>query len=65
MNGKSVGRHENGVMAFGLDISAAVLPPLSAMKGLFQGKPMQPEGDLWDHTLLVLDLLPAKPSWPK
>jgi poly(A) polymerase len=24
---------------------------------------MQPEGDLWDHTLLVLQLLPAKPSF--
>ena len=24
---------------------------------------MQPEGDLWDHTMLVLDLLPADPSF--
>jgi poly(A) polymerase len=43
---------------------AAVLPPLVELRGLFQGKPMQPEGDLWDHTMLVLDLLPAKPSFP-
>jgi len=42
---------------------AAVLPPLLPMKGLFQGKPMQPEGDLWDHTMLVLDLLPSDPSF--
>ncbi|MES2465557.1 MAG: sugar-binding domain-containing protein, partial [Armatimonadota bacterium] len=27
VNGKSVGRHENGVMAFGLDITGALLPP--------------------------------------
>ena len=33
------------------------------MKGLFQGKPMQPEGDLWDHTMLVLSLLPPDPSF--
>ena len=25
---------------------------------------MQPEGDLWDHTMLVLDLLPPDPSFP-
>ena len=24
---------------------------------------MQPEGDLWDHTMLVLELLPADPSF--
>lgn len=43
---------------------AHVLPPLLPMKGVFQGKPMQPEGDLWDHVLLVLDLLPREPSFP-
>jgi poly(A) polymerase len=25
---------------------------------------MQPEGDLWDHTMLVLDRLPKEPSFP-
>lgn len=50
-------------MAMDYGLVAAVLPPLSATKGLFQGKPMQPEGDLWDHTLRVLDLLPEKPSF--
>ncbi|MDG3002464.1 CCA tRNA nucleotidyltransferase [Paludisphaera mucosa] len=43
---------------------AAVLPPLVAAKGLFQGKPMQPEGDLWDHLLLTLHLLPEDASFP-
>jgi poly(A) polymerase len=42
---------------------AAVLPPLVAMKGIFQGKPYQPEGDLWDHTMLVLRFLPPEPSF--
>jgi len=42
---------------------AAILPPVVRMKGLFQGKPVQPEGDLWDHTLLVLSLLPPGPSF--
>ena len=42
---------------------AAILPPVVRMKGLFQGKPIQPEGDLWDHTRLVLSLLPADPPF--
>ena len=42
----------------------AILPPVVAMKGIFQGKPVQPEGDLWDHVLLVLSLLPASVSFP-
>jgi poly(A) polymerase len=33
---------------------AVILPEAVAMRGIPQGKPMQPEGDLWDHTLLVL-----------
>ena len=33
------------------------------MKGIFQGKPDQPEGDLWDHTMLVLRFLPPEPSF--
>lgn len=36
---------------------AAVLPEAVAMRGVPQGKPVQPEGDLWDHTLLVLEHL--------
>ena len=51
-------------LAMELGLIAAVLPPLVRTKGLFQGKPVQPLGDLWDHVLLVLDLLPADPSFP-
>jgi poly(A) polymerase len=51
-------------LALDTGLAEAILPPLIAMKGLFQGKPVQPEGDLWDHTMLVLDLLPAQPSFP-
>ena len=50
-------------MALEIGLVAAILPPLVEMRGLFQGKPVQPEGDLWDHTMLVLRLLPAKPSF--
>ncbi len=59
--------HSSRVRAMNLALEtglvAAVLPPLLPMKGLFQGKPAQPEGDLWDHTMLVLDLLPSEPSF--
>jgi len=51
-------------LAMAAGLIAAVLPPVARMKGLFQGKPVQPRGDLWDHTRLVLDLLPADPSFP-
>ena len=53
-------------MALAMDVGliAAILPPLVRARGLFQGKPVQPQGDLWDHILLVLDLLPADPSFP-
>lgn len=51
-------------LALEVGLVAAVLPPLLPMKGLFQGKPVQPEGDLWDHSLLVLELLPTEPSFP-
>src|SRR5208282_2446680 len=59
--------HENRAqamnMALEVGLVAAILPPLVEMRGLFQGKPVQPEGDLWDHTMLVLRLLPPKPSF--
>src|SRR5436305_201387 len=51
-------------LAFEAGLVRAVLPPLVKMRGLFQGKPMQPDGDLWDHTLLVLENLPPDPSFP-
>jgi poly(A) polymerase len=50
-------------LALETGLVAAILPPIVPMKGLFQGKPMQPEGDLWDHTMLVLELLPPDPSF--
>ncbi|HEX3449573.1 MAG TPA: CCA tRNA nucleotidyltransferase [Isosphaeraceae bacterium] len=52
-------------IALALDIGlvAAILPDLLLMKGMFQGKPIQPEGDLWDHAMLVLTLLPSDPSF--
>ena len=50
-------------LALELGVLAALIPPAVRMKGLFQGKPMQPEGDLWDHTMLVLSLLPADPTF--
>jgi poly(A) polymerase len=49
--------------ALELGLIAAILPPLVEMRGLFQGKPVQPEGDLWEHTMLVLRLLPLRPSF--
>ena len=59
--------HENRAqamnMALEVGLLAAILPPLVDMRGLFQGKPVQPEGDLWDHTMLVLRLLPVRPSF--
>ncbi|WP_435006351.1 CCA tRNA nucleotidyltransferase [Tundrisphaera lichenicola] len=51
-------------LAMETGLIAAILPPLARAKGLFQGKPVQPQGDLWDHTKLVLDNLPDNPSFP-
>jgi poly(A) polymerase len=50
-------------LALQTGLLTAFLPEVVQMRGLFQGKPVQPEGDLWDHTLLALSLLPAKPSF--
>jgi poly(A) polymerase len=50
-------------LALEAGVLAAALPPLVPMRGIFQGKPYQPEGDLWDHTMLVLRFLPADPSF--
>lgn len=38
-------------------LAAACLPEIVPMKGLPQGRPASPVGDLWDHVLRVLDLL--------
>jgi len=50
-------------LALDIGLVAAILPDLLLMKGMFQGKPIQPEGDLWDHAMLVLTLLPPVPSF--
>ncbi len=41
-----------------------LLPELLEMKGLPQGPPHAPNGDLWDHVLRVLALLGPAPSFP-
>lgn len=40
-----------------------VLPELAAMHGVEQPPEYHPEGDVWIHTLLVLDALPAEVSF--
>jgi poly(A) polymerase len=50
-------------LALDLGLLGAVIPQAVKMRGLFQGKPVQPEGDLWDHTMLVLALLPPDPTF--
>jgi poly(A) polymerase len=50
-------------LALDIGLVAAILPDLLLMKGMYQGKPIQPEGDLWDHAMLVLALLPSDPKF--
>jgi poly(A) polymerase len=38
------------------------LPEIAAMKGVAQPPEYHPEGDVWIHTLMLLDGLPPKPS---
>jgi poly(A) polymerase len=47
-------------LAFDIGLVAAIMPDLVPMRGLVQSKPVQPDGDLWDHTLLVLEYLPVE-----
>src|SRR5213592_2912338 len=42
----------------------AILPELEAMKGVLQPEQFHPEGDVFQHTRLMLQLLPAKVSVP-
>jgi poly(A) polymerase len=39
-----------------------LLPEVAAMKGIAQPPQFHPEGDVWMHTLLMLEALPAKAS---
>ncbi len=56
-------RAEGMALAMDTGLIAAVLPAVARMRGLPQSKPAQPDGDLWDHTRLVLSLLPTDPSF--
>lgn len=47
-----------------LGLAAAILPEIVPMKGLPQGPPAAPTGDLWDHVLRVLELLGDDVSFP-
>jgi poly(A) polymerase len=47
-----------------LGLVAVVLPELLEMKGLPQGPPCAPTGDLWEHVLRVLELLGPRVSFP-
>jgi len=47
-----------------LGLIEALLPELLPMKGLPQGLPAAPLGDLWDHVMAVLDALGSEVSFP-
>lgn len=47
-----------------LGLVEPLLPELLPMKGLPQGLPGAPTGDLWGHVLRVLELLGPAPSFP-
>jgi putative nucleotidyltransferase with HDIG domain len=47
-----------------LGLAAAILPELLEMKGLPQGLPSAPTGDLWQHVMNVLDFIGPAPSFP-
>jgi poly(A) polymerase len=47
-----------------VDLLDVVLPEASRMRGVPQGPPSAPTGDLWDHTLKVMEMLPESASFP-
>lgn len=47
-----------------LGLADAVLPEIVPMRGLPQGPPSAPTGDLWDHVMAVLGELRPEPSFP-
>jgi poly(A) polymerase len=58
-------RRTRGMRLFmDLGLAAPLLPELLPMRGLPQGFPSAPNGDLWDHVLRVLDWLREAPSFP-
>ncbi|HLJ93404.1 MAG TPA: HD domain-containing protein [Gemmataceae bacterium] len=56
-------RHRGVNLLFDLGLAVAILPEVVSMKGLPQGLPGAPTGDLWDHVLRVLELLGPRPSF--
>jgi poly(A) polymerase len=50
-------RAEAITLADQLNLLEGILPEVADMHGVPQGKPVQPFGDLWEHTLLVFQLL--------
>jgi poly(A) polymerase len=51
-------------LLFDVGLAAVILPELLPMKGLPQGLPSAPTGDLWGHVLRVIDHLGPAPSFP-
>jgi poly(A) polymerase len=51
-------------LMFDLGLVEPILPELLPMKGLPQGLPAAPTGDLWDHVMAVLDNIGPEPSFP-
>ena len=51
-------------LLFEAGLVGPLLPELLPMKGLPQGPPAAPTGDLWDHVLRVLELLGEEVSFP-
>jgi poly(A) polymerase len=51
-------------LLFDVGLVAAILPELVPMRGLLQGSPNAPTGDLWDHVMRVLEHLGTAPSFP-
>jgi poly(A) polymerase len=58
-------RRSRGVnLLYELGLVQPILPELLPIKGLPQGPPNAPVGDLWDHVMVVLDKLGPEPSFP-
>jgi poly(A) polymerase len=49
---------------FDLGLAEPIMPELVPMKGLPQGRPHAPTGDLWEHVLKVLDSLGPETTFP-
>jgi poly(A) polymerase len=51
-------------LLYDVGLAVAILPEIVPMKGLPQGLPGAPTGDLWDHVLAVLERLGPEASFP-